>query len=155
MLLSVFLTGCSSSVFEKNEDIQAAGWHKDSVFVFESDSLMDLPKAIQIGFSMRNTIDYKYRNFWAFITIKLPSGKVLKDSLDHELLSSEGYWKEGVEGDNAIKESKMFFPHPINNPDAGKYTISIQHGMRDEVLSDIISISGLIEEYDLSKLSND
>lgn len=142
-------------MFEKNQDISADGWHKDSVYVFTSDSLTDLPNAIQIGFSMRNTIDYKYRNFWAFIEIKLPNGKILKDSLPHQLLTPEGQWADYVSGDNAIKESQMFFPHPINNPDPGVYTLTIQQGMRDEILSNVISISGLIKEYDLSTLSHD
>lgn len=152
---ALLFTGCSNAVFEQNQDIPSAGWHKDSVYVFESDSLTDLPKAIEIGYSMRNTIDYKYRDFWSFITIELPSGKILKDSLFHTLLTKEGFWKEGVEGDNAIKESQKFFPHPINNPDPGRYKITIEQGMRDEVLMDIISISALIREYDLSKFSND
>lgn len=147
LVLAVFLASCGSAVYEENKDVSEIGWHKDSVYVFETDSLVDLPEAIVFGVNLRNTIDYKYRNFWCYMSIKLPNGKVFSDTIDHSLMSPDGHWLKYVEGNNSIKSSNIFFKYPINKPEPGKYSIKLQHAMRSESLGDIVSISAFIKEF--------
>mgnify|MGYP006124756591 CR=1 FL=1 len=147
IFLSIVLTSCGSALYEKNKDVNELGWHKDSTYVFETGQLTDLPDAIVFGVNIRNTIDYKYRNFWCYMSIKLPNGKVFTDTIDHMLLSPEGHWLANVEGGNSIKSSNVFFKYPINNPDSGVYTISLRHGMREESLKSIVSMSAFIKEF--------
>ncbi len=143
----VFLIGCQSSVYEENRDIAKLTWHKDSIYVFETDSLTELPKAIVFGVNIRNTIDYKYRNFWCYMSITLPNGKVFSDTIDHSLMSPDGYWLKNVDGNNSIKSSNIFFKYPINNPESGKYSISLQHAMRSDFLEEVVSLSAFIKEF--------
>jgi len=147
LFLSILLTSCGSAVYEQNKDVNELGWHKDSTYVFETDRLTDLPDAIVFGVNIRNTIDYKYRNFWCYMSIRLPNGKVFTDTIDHMLMTPDGYWLESVEGGNSIKSSNVFFKYPINNPEAGRYTISLRHGMRAESLESIVSMSAFIKEF--------
>ena len=37
LILAVFLASCGSSVYEENKDVSEIGWHKDSIYVFETD----------------------------------------------------------------------------------------------------------------------
>ena len=143
----VFLTRCGSSVYEENIDVTDLAWHKDSIYVFETDSLTKLPDAVVFGVNIRNTIDYKYRNIWCYMSITLPNGKVFSDTIDHYLMTPDGYWLENVDGNNAIKSSNIFFKYPINNPESGKYSITLQHAMRGEVLEDVVSVSAFIKEF--------
>jgi gliding motility-associated lipoprotein GldH len=144
---TVLLISCGSAVYEENKDVSELGWHKDSVYIFETDSLSTLPDAVVFGVNLRNTIDYKYRNFWCYMSIKLPNGKEFTDTIDHSLMTHDGYWLKNVEGSNAIKSSNIFFKYPINNPESGKYTITLQHAMRNESLEDIVSVSAFIREF--------
>jgi gliding motility-associated lipoprotein GldH len=147
LCLSLLLVSCSSSVYQENKDVSESGWYKDSIYIFETDSIAKLPGAIVFGVNLRNTVDYKYRNFWCYMSIKLPNGKVFSDTIDHSLMSPDGQWLETVEGSNAIKSSNIFFKYPINNPESGKYTITLQHAMRSESLEDIVSVSAFIKEF--------
>ena len=143
----VFLTRCSSAVYEENIDVSDLSWHKDSIYVFETDSLTKLPDAVVFGVNIRNTIDYKYRNFWCYMSITTPNGKVFSDTIDHYLMTADGYWLKNVDGNNSIKSSDIFFKYPINNPEPGRYSIHLQHAMREEVLEEIVSVSAFIKEF--------
>lgn len=149
ILSIVFLSSCNSDfIYGKDADISVDGWHKDSVLVFKTDSLNDLPSIIKIGFNIRNNTDYYYRNMYLFVEINIPGkNKPIKDTLDHILMTSDGYWKEGVEG-ASIKESVVYYPYAIQNPAKGVYTIKVQQGMRDEVLKDVVSVGARIEKLE-------
>lgn len=145
--LVAILSSCGQPIYKENKVISTDGWHKDSVITFETDSLVNLPQDIRLGFELRNTIDYPYRNFWSFISITLPNGSVRLDSIDHSLMTREGYWEDYVEGSGGIKTSSVYYKYRIVDPIPGKYVLTVQHGMREEYLKEIVSISGFIEEF--------
>ena len=149
ILSIVILTSCDSDfVYGKDVDLPAEGWHKDSVMVFKTDSLVDLPQIITIGFNIRNNSDYFYRNMYLFFEIEVPGKEEpIRDTLDHSLMTADGYWADGVEGAN-IKESVAYYKYAIQNPPKGIYTIKVQQGMRDEVLKEVVSIGARIEKLD-------
>lgn len=145
----LFFTSCNQSFIHGNDvDINSSGWHKDSILVFKTDSLTDLPSIIKIGFNIRNNIDYYFSNTYLFIEIKIPGEEnSLKDTINHILMTPDGYWKDGVEG-GGIKESMVYYPYAIKSPPEGIYTIKVQQGMRDEVLKGIVSIGFRIEKVE-------
>ena len=149
LAIILFCTSCNQSlVFGDDVNLNASGWHKDSILVFKSDSLIDLPSIIKIGFNIRNNIDYSFSNMYLFLEIHIP-GKVesIKDTINHILMTPDGYWLDAVEGGN-IKESMVYYPYAIKSPPEGVYTIKIQQGMRDEVLKDVVSIGSRIEKVE-------
>ena len=143
------LTSCDNAmIYGEDVDIKDHVWHKDSVLSFESDSLVDLPQVLKIGITVRNTVDYKFRNLWLFVEIELPNKEIpIRDTLNHALMTAEGFWKENVDGSN-IKESVKYYKYAIQNPPKGKYRVKVQHGMRDEFLSEIVSIGTRIEKHE-------
>lgn len=149
ILTIVMLSSCDSSfVYGEDVDLNPNGWHKDSVIVFKTDSLSELPPIVKIGFNIRNTISYEYQNMYLFVEIDIPGrDKPIKDTIDHSLMTPNGYWKEGVEGSN-IKESIAYYPYAIQNPAKGVYTIKVQQGMRTDVLKEVVSIGARIEKLE-------
>ena len=149
LTIILFFSSCNKSfIYGDDIDINSAGWHKDSILVFKSDSLTGLPSIIKIGFNIRNNIDYYFSNMYLFIEIDIPGkSESLKDTINHLLMTPDGYWLEGVEGSN-IKESMVYYPYAIKNPPGGIYTIKVQQGMRDDVLKGVVSIGSLIEKVE-------
>ena len=147
ILSVIVLASCDGDfVYGKDVDINADGWHRDSILVFKTDSLVDLPNILKIGFNIRNNADYYYRNMYLFVEIEIPGREQsIKDTIDHLLMTPDGYWLEGVEG-VSIKESVAYYPYAIQNPEQGIYTIKVQQGMRDEVLKDVVSVGARIEK---------
>ena len=145
----LFFTSCNQSFIYGNDvDINSSGWHKDSILVFKTDSLTDLPSIIKIGFNIRNNIDYYFSNTYLFIEINIPGEEnSLKDTINHILMTPDGYWKDGVEG-GGIKESMVYYPYAIKSPPEGVYTIKVQQGMRDDILKGVVSIGSRIEKVE-------
>jgi gliding motility-associated lipoprotein GldH len=159
----ILFTSCDNKlIYGKDLDIGYQGWHQDSIFTFVTDSLTDLPPILTIGFNIRNTTDYKFRNLYLFVEINIPGrDKPIKDTIDHLLMTPDGYWTEGVVGasikesmvylkdsDVDLKESIAYYPYAIQNPEKGIYRIKIQQGMRDSILEDVVSIGTRIEKID-------
>lgn len=150
LTIILFLTSCNKSlIYGDDIDLGSSEWHKDSILVFQSDSIIDLPSMIKIGFNIRNNIDYYYRNMYLFIEVNIPGkAESIKDTINHFLMTPDGYWIDGVEGGN-IKESVVYYPYAIKNPPKGVYTITVEQGMRDDVLKGIVSIGSRIEKVEL------
>ena len=152
LFAALVLSSCDRSfIYEQNREMNSGAWHKDSIQVFTTDSLtaLELGKAIKIGFNVRNTVDYNFRNLWLFVELELPNGQSIKDTLDHVMMDAQGYWMDGVKGGSSVKESRIYYPYGITNPPAGVYRIKIQHGMRMEALPEILSVGARIEELPL------
>ena len=145
----LLLSSCDNNyVYGEDKDIPIDGWQKDSTLIFETDSLTELPSIIKIGVNIRNTTDYLYRNLYLFLEIEIPGRTIpIRDTINHDFMTPDGYWKDGVEG-ATIKESTLYYPYAIQNPEKGIYKIKVQQAMRDELLRDIISIGVRIEKLD-------
>lgn len=146
--IAFVLASCNSNlIYADFNNIQPNGWHKDSVYSYQTDSLTDMPDFMKIGFDVRNTVDYKYRNLYLFVELEIPGQKVIKDTLDHILMSPDGFWLDEVEG-SSIKESTKYYKYAIKNPPQGVYTIKVQQGMRDSILKEIVSVGARIEKLE-------
>lgn len=146
---SSILVSCDSKrLYENNIDIQSHAWNKDSVlnYSYQLDSTIS-PKAISFSFNLRNTIDYAYRNLWLFVELDFPNKKVIKDTINIFLSDEQGYWLDNVQG-GAVKESRHYYKFALSNPPKGKYSIKIQHGMREENLLEIVSVGARIEKIE-------
>lgn len=148
LITCLVISSCGTDIiYAEVKDLPKEGWHKDSIYSFTTDSLVDMPKYLKIGFDLRNTVDYKYRNIYLFVEISIPGQKPIKDTLDHLLMSPDGFWLENVEG-STIKESTKYYKYAIQNPPKGKYTLTVQQGMRDSILTNIVSVGARIEKLE-------
>lgn len=141
--LTAFYACDSQSVFDKYQEIAESEWHKDSLVVFQipvSDSLQNHNMFIQL----RNETTYKYSNLWLFVKIEQPGGQVLRDSFEVVIADPSGRWLgEGIGG---LKTIKKLYRRNVYFPVSGNYTISLQQGMREEILTGIHDIGIRIEK---------
>ncbi|MDD2380421.1 MAG: gliding motility lipoprotein GldH [Mariniphaga sp.] len=149
LLLSLTaFTACDSGrVFDQYQKIGNSGWHKDSLVVFTipvTDSLQNYHLQIQI----RHEKNYEYSNLWLFVEITQPGGKMIRDTFELALAEPSGRWLgEGLGGILTLQTNyKRNFWFPV----AGEYSISIQQGMRKEVLTGIHDVGVRLEKSKIS-----
>ncbi len=139
----VFYSCDSGRMLDKYIEIPDSVWNKDSL-VYLHFSATDTLEYHDIYIQLRNKTTYKYSNLWLFIEIEQPGGKVLRDTFEIVLALPSGEWTgEGFGGLKSVKtlyRSNVFFPVP------GEYTISLQQGMRDDLLKGIHDIGLSIEK---------
>ena len=104
--------------------------------------VVDLSENNMVEFvrDIRSTVGYGSGDFRTF---SLDCGSVEFEAL----MTAEGFWNENVDGSN-IKESVKYYKYAIQNPPKGRYSVKIQHGMRDEFLGEIVSIGTRIEKHE-------
>lgn len=145
IFLAAFSACDTNRVFEEYHPIFEGSWHKDSLVVFDvpvSDTLQNHHLYINI----RNDINYGYSNLWLFVKIKHPGGMAVQDTFEMALADPSGKWLGqgfgGLKTRQAIYRSSVFFP------DSGDYKISIQQGMRENVLKGISDVGLRVEKMD-------
>lgn len=146
-LFSVILAGftsCDSGrVFDQYREISDSEWHKDSLVVFKipvNDTLKNHNLLLQI----RNETKYKYSNLWLFIEIAQPGGEVLRDTVEIVVAHPSGRWLG--KGFGGLKTLQTLYRRDVYFPVSGEYTISLQHGMREEILTGIHDVGVRVEK---------
>lgn len=144
LTVSASFYSCDSSrVFDQYREIPESEWHKDSLFVFKI-PVTDTLRNHNILIQLRNKTSYKYSNLWLFVEIKQPGGEMLRDTFEIVLADPSGRWLG--EGFGGLKTLQAIYRRGVYFPVSGEYTISLQHGMRDEVLTGIHDIGIRVEK---------
>lgn len=118
-------------------------WHKDSVVSFQLKAPDTLNK-YNLFINLRNNSDYKYSNLYLITEINFPYGKVISDTLQYEMAKPSGEWLGTGFGE--VKESKLWYKENFQFPEAGEYTVNIQHAMRKrDSVTGIEKLEGLTE----------
>jgi len=144
ILVLSYLSSCDSArKFDEFKNIPGSAWHKDSLVNFQipvTDTLQHHNLIIQI----RNETTYNYSNLWLFIEICQPGGNVLRDTFEVSLAEPSGKWLgEGLGG---IKTLQTYYKKNFWFPVSGSYSISLQHGMRQDILKGIHDVGIRIEK---------
>ncbi len=144
MMLLVGLSACDNTrVYDQYKEIPESTWYKDSIVVFEvpvDDTLQNHNLLIQI----RNETSYRFSNLWLFIEIIQPDGETIKDTFEVILAEPSGRWLG--EGFGGLKTRQTIYRRDVYFPVSGKYTVAIQHGMRDEDLEGIHDVGFRVEK---------
>lgn len=146
--LVALLESCDSKrVFESYEDVYGSKWHQDSLVVFKPEAITDTITSYNILLNMRHTTEFKYKNMFFFVDIKMPSGRVLRDTAELILQDSKGFWYGDGNGFLRFVQHEIHghYKRNISFPESGEYEFIIQHGMRDSLLEDISDIGIRIE----------
>lgn len=137
-------TGCDSKrIFENYHQIDETGWHKDSLVVFHF-AISNTLQNHNLYVNVRNSLDYKYQNLWLFINIEQPGGTVATDTFEMLLANPAGEWLG--EGFGGLKEIQKKYRSNVFFPVTGEYTISLQQGMRNELLGGIHDVGFRVEK---------
>lgn len=142
--LAGLFTACDSNrVFDKYYQIPVAGWHKDSIINFNipvEDSIQNHNLYIQL----RNETSYPFSNIWLFIDIIYPDGNAVMDTFEVVLAEPSGKWLG--EGFGGIKTIKAIYKRDVQFIVPGNFTVSIRHGMREEILQGIHDVGFRVEK---------
>ena len=143
IIASCFLFSCGrDTVYNEFQSINDKAWSKQDEYFFNFE-IKDNSIKYDISIQLRNNDTYPYQNLWMFCNELQPSGISAKDTLEYMLADDFGKWTgNGI----TLFQSLIPLKSSYNFPDTGKYTISIRHGMRDDVLRGIENIGLIIEK---------
>jgi len=134
----IIFSGCDRSViFERNTNIDPAGWNYETEIVY-TQHIADTTSLFDIYINVRNYTDYPYSNLILFFTTEFPDGRQFKDTVECVLADRTGAWTGS--GFGRIKSNSFHFRKDVWFPLEGEHTFRIGHGMREEYLQGIKDI---------------
>jgi gliding motility-associated lipoprotein GldH len=144
ILLSLLFAGCSGNdVFFSYKTLQASGWNKDSLVIFDI-PVNDTTAFYNIYVNIRNRGEYPYQNLWLFLNRISPDSVQTNDSIECYLADVRGKWLGS--GIGPIKEMPVLYQQQVRFRKAGVYHFKIAHGMRDSILTGINDIGMRVEK---------
>lgn len=146
VLTLVFLSSCGKApMFDSYVSIKN-GWHSDSIISFNV-PVNDIEAAYYVSMSVRHNADYPYQNLYLFRTISSASGIEYQDTVDLTLADDRGKWLG--EGIGELKTMAYGYGRGgLRFTTMGKYTFTLQQGMRDTLLAGITNVGLTIERIE-------
>ena len=136
--LPILFFSCNTKdVYHTFNHIPERGWDKRVIERF-SPVIEDTISTYDIDLSLRYTNDYNYRNLWLFITCEAETGEEFTDTLNCVLADEYGKWLGS--GWGASYQQTISYKTDFNFPRKGRYSISVQQGMRDDVIPGITEV---------------
>jgi gliding motility-associated lipoprotein GldH len=147
MLVGLFLTALSACdthrVFDEYKAIPKKEWNKDSLLVFDI-PVTDTIQSHNLYINIRNDINYSYRNLWVFVKIEQPNGSAIRDTFELAVADAAGKWLG--EGFGGLKTREVIYRRNVFFPRSGNYIISLQQGMRENMLEGISDVGIRVEK---------
>lgn len=143
LVLTVVITGCNNNTyFEEIRPVEDELWDMRDIkkFTVHAD---DTEANYRLIFTVRNTTDYAYSNLYLFFTITYPDQKITHDTIECLLADRSGQWLG--KGIGKYRESRFLIKDPLNFPDTGYYSFTLEQAMRDEILTGIADVGLRIE----------
>ncbi len=136
--ISIVLFSCNgNSVYKDYEKIPDRLWNKDYQTSFEFE-IEDTSQRHQVDILIRNAGMYPFSNLWIFIHQTSPDGYTQTDTLECILADEAGKWLGDGMGD--IWDNEILWRRNYKFPQTGKYTYSIEHAMRTDILPGIMDV---------------
>lgn len=136
-LLTVFFSCNTKDVYHTFNHIPERGWDKRVIERFFP-VIEDTVSLYDIDVSLRYTNNYNYRNLWLFISGKAETGEEFTDTLNCILADEYGKWLGS--GWGASYQQVVPYKTNFRFPRKGKYSFSVQQGMRDDVIPGITEV---------------
>ena len=137
--------GGESVYFEQNKAIANKDWVVDDKQEFDF-TINDTAQYYDFFFNVRTTSNYEYSNMYVFYKVYFPNGKSLTDTAQFILADPTGKWL-GKSVSGSLIDNSILFSKKRRFPLAGKYVFSVQHGMRNNTLSNISDVGFKIKEH--------
>lgn len=129
-------------VYEKNMSIDTEGWKNENSAEFELE-VSDTLSPHNFYINLRHSTDYKYSNIYLFLRTYFPGSGHTQDTIEIMLADIKGEWFG--KGLGKIKENQVMLQKNFVFPMSGTYKLTIEQGMREEVLTGIEDIGVRIE----------
>lgn len=139
---TAFLSGCSTSVVDSNQEIEERKWAYRNHLVTRFE-IKDYTKPYNVYFKLRHTDAYRYANI--FILAHFKEGKKVQTKrYQFTLAENNGEWLGSGSGNLFTYTLPMLRNYRF--PKNGTYEIEIEQNMRDNPLTEISDIGLLIKE---------
>lgn len=145
LVLVLLSCGGESVYFEKNNTIPNKSWAIADKQEFDFE-VKDTTKYYDFFFNLRTTSNYEYSNMYIFYKLYFPNGKSLTDTAQFILADPTGKWL-GKTVSGSLIDNSILFSQKRRFPLEGKYTFSVEHGMRNNDLDNISDVGLKIKEH--------
>lgn len=131
-------------VYHSYQSLPDEGWGKSDTLFFCVPVADSVPATLKVFAEVRNRTDYPYRDLYLFIRHNLQDSTVwATDTVAITLADSTGRWMG--KGWGSLYQSAVFIG-TIRTLGAGKYTVEVINGMKDNSLAGINDIGIRIEK---------
>jgi len=141
----ILFSACDSGkIYENNVALLSEGWRRADRVRFEVE-IADTLQPCNVYINVRNNIHFKNMDFWLFVDVQLPTGRVVRDTVKIMLADHRGKWLG--HGLGSKFDSRLVYRKNLRFPVSGKYVFEYEQAMRDEPLTGIEDIGLRIEKY--------
>jgi gliding motility-associated lipoprotein GldH len=147
-LLSTFaiflLTACKQNeLYERMEPVPGGEWKSNfqPSFTF---NISDTTALYNVYITVRHTNNFPYNNLWVESSLQLPGDTLLKQKLDLQLASPEGWVGMGM--DDIFEARIKVTPRPSSFPRNGPVTFTLKQIMRQDPLPGVLQVGMRIEK---------
>lgn len=129
LFAALALSTCGTdSYFKQSVSFEDGKWDADerAEFVFD---ITQPDASYYLFFDIKSSASYKTSNLWLFVDVLSPSGTVQSDTLEYFLAEDDGKWVGEHSGEEVF--TKMLYKPDVRFPEAGKYKIIAEQGMRE------------------------
>lgn len=140
----LFVSCDKERLIDQSREVANHTWTAKDTFNF-SFNVPDTSTFYNFYVNFRNADDYPNSNIFVFIYTTFPNGKHAKDTLECVLTNPEGRWLGKGQGD--LVDNQLPFKTKMRFPITGKYTMSIEQGMRNESLPGVYNVGLRIEKF--------
>ena len=142
--LGALLVNCDPGrIYDDYQPIKKGEWHRDSLVHFNF-GIHDTVAGHNMHIGLRNRGDYSNQNIWLFVTVESPKGIQVVDTVEYYLAEPSGKWLGKGIGD--LYDCRFIYRENVFFPDTGDYKVTIQQGMRYEVLKGINDVGFRVEQ---------
>lgn len=148
-LVVLFFASCDSAMlYDEQFSVANDGWHSDDIKTFQFD-IQDTLSPLDLYINVRTSTDYPYSNIYLFLYSEYPDGYSDKDTLEFILAEPNGKWLG--ESSGTVVENKMLISRGGRFASSGTYTFKLEHGMREEVLPEVLDVGFRLELMNLEQ----
>lgn len=150
LMLVLSLTSCTDQVVYKGSEIAPeGGWDRKWKPEFEFE-IVDTVKQYNTYLDLRHTGDYPYSNLYLFVTLTVPGGETLVDTVECPLAAPDGNWYG--KGLGFIHEDRIdahvLYKYQDRFPVSGVYKMKVEQAMRRQTLEGVLNVGVSIEIVD-------
>jgi len=143
-VLALIMPACDPGrVLDQNIAVSEQGWDKNEKATFEV-YIGDTLATYRFFVNLRNTVDYRYSNFYLFLNTRFPNGNITRDTIECMLADPAGAWLG--RGNGQIRENQILLNPSLKFPLKGTYHFEVEQAMRDDVLKGITDIGIRIQK---------
>jgi gliding motility-associated lipoprotein GldH len=140
---ALLLAGCGETpLYTKSYSFAGQKWNIDTKPVFRF-NVTDTTKFYTVTISLRTTTEYDYSDLWFFLYSKAPNGETGRVPYKFQLANADGSWA-GTKSGSAVEQQIRFRHRKF--PQKGWYTFTLEQGITEETVRDVLDISLTVED---------